>query len=43
VVTLIIGLIYLVLGYLVSDPFILGLLIGLWLLVVGIITLLRKD
>ena len=43
VVTLIIGLIYLVLGYLVSDPFYLGILIGLWLLIVGIMTMLQKE
>ena len=43
VITLIIGLIYLVLGYLVSNPFYLGILIGLWLLIVGIMTLLQKD
>lgn len=43
VITLIVGLIYLLLGYLVSDPFTLGILIGLWLLIVGILMLLQKD
>ncbi len=43
VITLIIGLIYLILGYFVSDPFTLGVLIGLWLLIVGIMSVLQKD
>lgn len=43
VVTLIIGLIYLILGYFVSDPFYLGVLIGLWLLIVGIMNVLQKE
>lgn len=43
VVTLIIGLIYLILGYFVSDPFYLGVLIGLWLLIVGIMNLLQDE
>jgi uncharacterized membrane protein HdeD (DUF308 family) len=43
VITLIVGLIYLLLGYLVRNPFYLGILIGLWLLIVGIMLLLRND
>jgi len=43
VIAIIIGLIYLILGYLVSDPFYLGILIGLWLLLTGILTLIQKD
>lgn len=44
VISLIIGLIYLIIGYFVSNAaFYLGILIGLWLLIVGIITVLQKD
>ena len=43
ITTLIIGLIYLILGSFIQDPFYFGILIGLWLLFVGIITLLGKD
>lgn len=43
IVSLVIGLIYLILGYLVSDPFYLGILIGFWLLIVGIMNVLQKD
>jgi len=43
VVAIIIGLIYLVFGYLVSDPFYLGILIGIWLLLTGILMYFQKD
>lgn len=43
VITLIIGLIYVLLGYLISDPFTLGILIGLWLLITGVLLFLQKD
>jgi len=43
VITLVIGLIYLLLGYLVSNPFYLGILIGIWLLLVGIMVLFQKE
>ena len=43
VITLIIGFIYLLLGYLVSNPFYLGILIGLWLLIVGVMMLFQNE
>ncbi len=42
VITIIIGLIYMAVGNLVSDPRILGALIGLWLLIMGILMLFKK-
>jgi membrane protein HdeD len=43
-VPLIIGILYIVLGYLVkTDPVVLGILIGLWLLIVGIMMLFQSD
>ncbi len=43
IITLIIGIIYLLLGYLVKDPYILGILIGIWLLLLGIMLLFQKK
>lgn len=43
VITLIIGIIYIIVGNLISDPRILGALIGLWLLVTGILMLVMKE
>ncbi|BDZ67103.1 DUF308 domain-containing protein [Methanobacterium ferruginis] len=43
VVAIIIGLIYLIFGYIIKDPFWLGVLIGLWLLLTGIIMFFQKD
>jgi len=43
VVAIIIGLIYLIFGYIIKDPFYLGVLIGLWLLLTGIIMFFQKD
>nr|WP_319373815.1 DUF308 domain-containing protein [uncultured Methanobacterium sp.] len=43
VVAIIIGLIYLIFGYFISNPFYLGILIGLWLLITGILMFFQKD
>ncbi|MBI5459400.1 DUF308 domain-containing protein [Methanobacterium sp.] len=43
VVAIIIGLIYLIFGYFISNPFYLGILIGLWLLITGIMMFFQKD
>lgn len=43
VITIIIGLIYIIVGNLISDPRVLGALIGLWLLIVGILMLFQKE
>ncbi len=43
VIAIIIGLIYLVFGYIIKNPSYLGILIGLWLLVTGIIMIFQKD
>ncbi len=43
IITIIIGLLYLILGYFVSSPFWLGVLIGLWLLITGILLLFQKN
>ena len=43
VVAIIIGLIYLIFGYIIKNPFWLGELIGLWLLVTGILMFFQKD
>ena len=43
IITLIIGIIYLLLGYLVKNAFILGILIGFWLLLLGIMLFLQRD
>lgn len=43
VVAIIIGLIYLIFGYFISNPFYLGIIIGLWLLITGIMMFFQKD
>lgn len=43
VIALIIGIVYIAIGYLVADPMILGVLIGLWLLLSGIFMLFMKE
>ncbi len=44
VIAFIIGILYIVLGKLVAtNPVVLGILIGLWLLIMGIIMLFQKD
>lgn len=43
VLSLILGLIYVIVAYLIKDPLWLGILIGLWLLITGIIYLFRAD
>lgn len=43
VITLVIGIIYLIVGSLIADPMILGALIGIWLLVTGVLMLFMKD
>lgn len=43
VVALVIGLIYILLGYLIKDPFTLGILIGLWLVISGVLLLFQKN
>ncbi|HMK54051.1 MAG TPA: DUF308 domain-containing protein [Methanobacteriaceae archaeon] len=42
-VPIIIGLIYLILGSLVSKPETFGILIGLWLLITGVLLFLQKE
>jgi uncharacterized membrane protein HdeD (DUF308 family) len=41
-VPIVIGLIYIIVGSIVANPFYLGALIGLWLLITGIFMLLQK-
>jgi len=43
VVAIVIGIIYIIVGNLIQDPRILGILIGLWLLITGILMLFQKD
>lgn len=43
VIAIIIGIIYLIVGVFIANPVYLGILIGLWLLVTGIIMLFMKD
>jgi uncharacterized membrane protein HdeD (DUF308 family) len=43
VLAIIIGLIYLLLGYLIKDPFWFGVLIGVWLFLTGVLLYLQKD
>ncbi|MDP1553193.1 MAG: DUF308 domain-containing protein [Methanobacteriaceae archaeon] len=43
VVSLILGIIYLIIATLVSDPAILGTLIGLWILITGFLILFQKE
>ena len=40
---LILGILYLIVAVYVADPLFLGILIGLWLLITGIIMLFQKD
>jgi uncharacterized membrane protein HdeD (DUF308 family) len=42
-VAFILGIIYVIVAYVIKDPFWLGVLIGLWLLITGIIYLFQKD
>lgn len=41
--SLILGIIYIIVAYIIKDPFWLGVLIGLWLLFTGILISLQKD
>ncbi len=43
VVALILGILYIIVAYIIKDPLYLGILIGLWLLITGIIYLFQKD
>jgi uncharacterized membrane protein HdeD (DUF308 family) len=43
VVALIIGILYVIVGNFIADPVVLGVLIGLWLLVTGILMLFMKE
>ncbi len=43
IISIIIGLIYVIVGTLISDPKILGALIGIWLLISGILMLITKE
>jgi membrane protein HdeD len=43
VIGIVIGLIYLVIGVFISNPYYLGILIGLWLLLLGIMTFFQED
>lgn len=43
VIALIIGIIYIIVGTLIANPVILGILIGLWLLISGILTFFVKE
>lgn len=43
VIAIIIGIIYLIVGVFIANPVYLGILIGLWLLVTGIVMLFMKD
>jgi membrane protein HdeD len=43
VIALIIGLIYIAVGTLIANPVILGALIGIWLIIMGIMTLFGED
>lgn len=43
VIALILGLIYLIVAVFVANPLYLGILIGLWLLITGILMLVQKE
>ena len=43
VVALILGIIYIIVAYWIKDPLYLGILIGLWLLISGILMLFQRD
>ena len=42
IIGIILGVIYIIIGTYASDPFILGTLIGIWLLITGILNLINK-
>ena len=42
-VALVLGIIYIIVAAFIKDPLYLGILIGLWLLITGIIMLFQKD
>ena len=43
IVALMLGLIYILFGYLIKDPKTLGILIGLWLVITGVLLLFQKN
>ncbi len=43
VTTIIFGFLYIILGYYMNNPVNLGILIGLWLVITGVISLLGED
>jgi uncharacterized membrane protein HdeD (DUF308 family) len=43
VVAIVMGLIYIIVGNFISDPRVLGALIGLWLLITGILMLFQNE
>ncbi|MGZ7159789.1 MAG: DUF308 domain-containing protein [Methanobacterium sp.] len=43
IIALILGIIYVIVAVLVANPFYLGILIGAWLLITGIILLFQRD
>ncbi|MGF7118335.1 DUF308 domain-containing protein [Methanobacterium oryzae] len=43
VIALVLGVIYIIIAILVSDPAVLGTLIGLWLLITGFLMLFQRD
>jgi uncharacterized membrane protein HdeD (DUF308 family) len=43
VIALILGIIYIIVAIYVANPLYLGILIGIWLLITGILTLLQKE
>jgi hypothetical protein len=42
-VALVIGVLYMIIAVFVANPFYLGWLIGLWLLLTGVLKILEKD
>jgi membrane protein HdeD len=43
IITIIVGIIYIIIGNFVSNPIYLGMLIGLWLIIMGIMVFFQKD
>jgi len=43
VIALVLGIIYVIVAYYVKNPLFLGILIGLWLLITGIVLLFQKE
>lgn len=43
IIGIILGIIYIIVAIYIKNPLYLGILIGLWLLITGIMTLLQKD